>query len=901
ADTSPQRWTLWVERFLADPLCDEHLVQVLDRMLMMRRSYTQVDRAAWISYLREQVTNDTPLDQLTQQLLAAPWWHCEQRASQRFYLDRAGDPNLIARDLGRVFLGRDLQCAQCHDHPQIDDYRQTDYHGLLAFFAPSKLADAVAKDAEGKDVTVQLYVELPAGDAPFESVFNTGVPYRSGPRLPEQTELLEEYVLPDQRLQCQAPADALAGVPPPPQHSRRQLLAEQLTARSNDTLVSNWANRWWAQIFGQGLVHPVDMQHVDNPPSHPELYQLIAQGLLESDMQPRRFIAQLVQTEAYQRGGWTTLQATNNAAVPLELSDEQSRELRQWATAQLRELVDNQTGLSEQEASAQAAYETATEIWEEVQGQRAVVRAELDPAEATLIGEQKKAADAAKLLTAAEKTQTDTNTQVTLLEEALAKLQQAAVVSGQEDPDLKPAIDATSQRLAAAREKLPSINQQVVDAQTACDSSGVAVQSAKEIVEQIVGRLQPIQQALRTADTSMLAARRAWHQAYWRLADSKRRSECHLHTLAWLDGLTELKRLDGDSLIAVQELASLQAELSTISRGFEQSQAELTAARDAQQAVDQQCAEIQQRMDAHAANQALLQHSVDALAASFKLVSSTEPLQAAQDVILAELQLRSGQVGQMQSDLSAAQAARVTAIVRTTDLEQQCAAHSQSIVQVTQQLAAARDVVAERQSKLTISKDSSSELWSAVSQDAARNLSVARLSPLSPEQLCWSTLRITGQLDNYIQAEIAELEKSSPSSADADASARRRRQQQAVRAAFDKLRSYADVFVSLYASGPDKTQDDFFASVDQALYTANSGSVFAWAGPSAPVTRQAIETSDDALVAEELYGCLLCRPPTDIETELVKEQLVGVGEGRAAVIQEMVWSLLASAEFRFSY
>ncbi|MEO8269119.1 MAG: DUF1553 domain-containing protein, partial [Aureliella sp.] len=508
---------------------------------------------------------------------------------------------------------------------------------------------------------------------------------------------------------------------------------------SNDTFVSNWANRWWAQLFGQGLVHPVDMQHVDNPPSHPELFQLISEGLRESDMQPRRFLAQLAQTEAYQRSGWTTLQTNNNAAVPLEMTVEQCRDLRQWTTSHLRQLVDSQTIESEQEATAQAAYETTIEAWEEVQAQRAAVRAELDPAEAILIGEQKKATDSTNLVATAEKAQTDTNTQATLLEEALAKLQQAAIVSGQEDPELKPAIDATVQRLTATREKLPSIDQQVVDARAARDASFASLQAAKQNVEQIVARLQPIQQSLQSADTSMLATRSAWHQAYWHLADSKRRSECHLHTLAWLDSL------------------------------------------------------------------------------------------------------------------------------------------------------------------LMPSKESSSELWSAVCQDAARNLSVARLSPLSPEQLCWSTLRITGQLDNYTQVELAELEKASPLAVDADASALRGRQLLAVRAAMDKLRGYADVFVSLYASGPDKTQDDFFASADQALYTANAGSVFAWAGPSAPVTHQAIETKDDALVANELYGCLLCRPPTNTETELVRDQLAGAGEGRSELIQEMVWSLLASAEFRFSY
>ena len=67
------------------------------------------------------------------------------------------------------------------------------------------------------------------------------------------------------------------------------------------------------------------------------------------------------------------------------------------------------------------------------------------------------------------------------------------------------------------------------------------------------------------------------------------------------------------------------------------------------------------------------------------------------------------------------------------------------------------------------------------------------------------------------------------------------------------------------------------------------------------MTQQAIGMSDDRQVAQTLYGCLLCRQPTESETELVAHQLSSAGDGRAAVIQEMVWGLLASAEFRFSF
>ena len=48
------------------------------------------------------------------------------RGAAKFYLDRLADPNLLTRNIGRMFLGRDFQCAQCHDHPLIDDNKQAD-------------------------------------------------------------------------------------------------------------------------------------------------------------------------------------------------------------------------------------------------------------------------------------------------------------------------------------------------------------------------------------------------------------------------------------------------------------------------------------------------------------------------------------------------------------------------------------------------------------------------------------------------------------------------------------------------------------------------------------------------------------------------------------------------------
>ena len=410
-DPSPERWSMWVGKFLTDPLCDEHLVTFLDRTLMLRRPHAQVDRASWLAYLREQVAADLPLDTLAKQLLFAPWWNRDHRPAQKFFLDRGGDPNLIARDIGRVFLGRDMQCAQCHDHPIVDDYKQIDYYGLLAYVSTSGLVETPFKDAEGKDQKVQLYVERAAGDAPFESVFDKGVPFRSGPRLIYQSEQFEEYLMPDARNTTEAPTGALSGVAMPPKVSRHQALAEQLAARSNRAFVANWANRLWSLAFGHGLVQPLDMHHPHNPPSNPQLFELITDGLLEVDMRPRKFLEQLVLSQAYRRGSLLPVAASGTESTT---SIEVATALRTGVATKLADARSLSTSATAAEAETLAAYESALAGWRKVQGDRAAIRTQLDATEAAMLVAKKNSTDAAAACAAAVKRQADNQSRISL-------------------------------------------------------------------------------------------------------------------------------------------------------------------------------------------------------------------------------------------------------------------------------------------------------------------------------------------------------------------------------------------------------------------------------------------------------------------------------------------------------
>ena len=153
---------------------------------------------------------------------------------------------MLTRDIGRIFFGRDMQCAQCHDHPIVNDYLQSDYQGLFAFLA----ADVPIVRKEG-DKQTTLQAEQAGAQVAFQSVF-LHVPRRTVARVPDGVMIDEPFYLPGEEYEV-APGDNVKSVP---KFSYRAKLAELATNGSNDAFNRNIANRLWAFMFGRGLVQP---------------------------------------------------------------------------------------------------------------------------------------------------------------------------------------------------------------------------------------------------------------------------------------------------------------------------------------------------------------------------------------------------------------------------------------------------------------------------------------------------------------------------------------------------------------------------------------------------------------------------------------------------------------------
>jgi hypothetical protein len=187
------------------------------------------------------------------------------------------------------FLGIQLQCAQCHNHP-FTSWKQTEYWGMAAFFSKVK-ADNPKNANKGGD--------------------NTKIGVTEGPRLTKQKDFLPESA----KLVA---AKFLDGPEPRlnPNEAFRPVLAKWMTAPENPFFAKALVNRTWAHLFGRGIVHPVDDMMPENEPSHPELLDALARHIGKAgEFDTKYLIKAICLSETYQRTSKPTAENKSDAKL----------------------------------------------------------------------------------------------------------------------------------------------------------------------------------------------------------------------------------------------------------------------------------------------------------------------------------------------------------------------------------------------------------------------------------------------------------------------------------------------------------------------------------------------------------------------------------------------------------
>ncbi len=307
-DTAADKRTKLIDALLADERFPRRMTDLFHVILMERRG----DHPEWQNFLYQSFKANKPWNQLAREILHPDPRNEATRAAAFFYtrrLQKEGEQPTdypgLTRDVGRLFLGVDLQCAQCHNHLTIDDYKQADFQGLFGFYQNIAIHGA----------PFPAIVEKPmAGKISFVSVFNKR-PRETGPRvptLPESAELMVPAL--EKGKELAIPADPKASLPGVPAFSPLAQLARQLPADDNRAFARSFVNRFWAVMMGRGIVHPFDLHHTENPPSHPQLLELLTDQFIKQGYDTRWLLRELVLSKTYQRSSLLPESATGAVA-----------------------------------------------------------------------------------------------------------------------------------------------------------------------------------------------------------------------------------------------------------------------------------------------------------------------------------------------------------------------------------------------------------------------------------------------------------------------------------------------------------------------------------------------------------------------------------------------------------
>jgi hypothetical protein len=332
ADQSADKRVKLVDKLLAGDGYARHMTNLFDALLMDRRPDKHVKRPEWRDFLQRSFAENKPYDQFVREILSADGADPKKRAPAKFYLDRDGEPNVLTKDISRLFLGMNLNCAQCHDHPLVDAYKQDHYYGVLAFLNRSYVFT-------DKATKLAVYAEKAEGDVTFQSVFVPKVTKNTLPRIPDGKELKEPKFDKGQEYVAPAPKGG-RGIP---KYSRRAQLAEQLTSKDNPRFARAAVNRFWFFLMGRGIVDPVEYDHPANPPSHPELLQMLTDEFIASKYDVKALVRAIVLTDAYQR----------SSAMPKG----QDADPKTFAAAALKSLTPEQFAWSLMQATGMIAAE----------------------------------------------------------------------------------------------------------------------------------------------------------------------------------------------------------------------------------------------------------------------------------------------------------------------------------------------------------------------------------------------------------------------------------------------------------------------------------------------------------------------------------------------------------------
>lgn len=270
----------------------------------------------YLAWIKQSVRDNKPFDVWTRELLS-PEGYGWRAPAAGYYLRDGENRAANIESTATLFLGTQISCAQCHDHP-FNRWTRKDYHQFLAWTSGIKTAskeDSVGT-VEAKNIreAAERYDRLAMAGMNYErqqkyerikeallalqrAAGGAGVVNTEG----TPATLPDDYQYPDGKPGDVIPAAVLYGQTPTSGTRPAETLAAWVTSPQNTRFSLTLANRLWAKLFGLPFAGRVDQVREIADCANPDLSQYLVHVVREAKYDVRQILRILCLTKAYQR------------------------------------------------------------------------------------------------------------------------------------------------------------------------------------------------------------------------------------------------------------------------------------------------------------------------------------------------------------------------------------------------------------------------------------------------------------------------------------------------------------------------------------------------------------------------------------------------------------------------
>ncbi len=272
-DTSPEKRNRLIDELIKrSEFVDYWAYKWSDLMLVSSNHLSNEEMWSYYKWIRESVAADKPWNKFATQIITASGNTLENGAANYWVIHR--DPLDTSENMAQAFLGINISCAHCHNHP-LAKWTQKDYYGMANLFA-----------------RVRLKTFAPSGFRPGVGALFNDVTVYSAPT--------GEFM--DDRLMVPLPPKPLDGTALSSQipGDTRQYFARWLTSAENPFFARNIVNRVWRNFMGRGLIEPVDDLRDTNPATNEELLNALVKDFVAHNYDVDQLIRTIMQSATYQ-------------------------------------------------------------------------------------------------------------------------------------------------------------------------------------------------------------------------------------------------------------------------------------------------------------------------------------------------------------------------------------------------------------------------------------------------------------------------------------------------------------------------------------------------------------------------------------------------------------------------